>query len=186
MNVKRRHRGLGVKQLDQRNRTEFEILMFLYDKKIGSNKIDRREFVVLKNDERPIKRKERKEKPKTISELEGEKTTRIIETPRLFSIRELSRILNFHTTTITKAINRLRNIGQLIEIRGPHNSRKFCPVDSESGHWLYKHHSQYHEIWWKHNSKQIRENVRKSIDGKELKFIEPIQELIYKKYRQRK
>ena len=173
LNVKRRHRGLGIQQLRQRDLTEHAILMFLYG---NSNILEKTEFLI------PKIRKERKQRPPTLAERDDYEKI-IKHGPQMFSIRQMSRILKLNRITVTKSVKRLKDSGQLLERKGPRDSRIFCPVDCESAKWVYDNDMRS-LMDQKLNKPIIKKNIHRHIMNQPfVKIIDPLEEEMYQKNR---
>lgn len=62
--------------------------------------------------------------------------------PNWVSIRGLVRVTGLHHVTVSKAIERLKHRGSIIEVHGRRNSRLFCISDGVKADYIRKHLSK--------------------------------------------
>lgn len=64
------------------------------------------------------------------------------EIPLFVSIRRISRGTGFHTTTVTKAVERLKKHGFIFEVFGKQRRRLFCIISSEAARTFVRQHKR--------------------------------------------
>lgn len=64
------------------------------------------------------------------------------EIPIFASIRRISRGTGFHTTTVTKAVERLKKHGFIFEVFGKQRRRLFCIISSEAARTFVRQHKR--------------------------------------------